>query len=100
MAPHRKSPSTLSILADIYEVEENSPNLTSYSDALGLCDNCNLKILIEKSLHPDVKEGILLHEIIEAINYQLQLGLPHSSIQSLATSLITVFRSNRHWKFF
>lgn len=40
------------------------------------------------------QKAVLLHEIIEALNYRLELELDHDKITQLETGLFSVFRDN------
>jgi hypothetical protein len=58
------------------------------------CDNCNgmtwlklQKILIDKDLPQDRIESVLIHEVIEVIDNDFELKLPHRTIQVLEEML-------------
>jgi len=51
-------------------------------------------ILIDDTLEKQVKEETILHEIIEAINMNLELSLEHPQITALAHSLYQVWVDN------
>jgi hypothetical protein len=40
------------------------------------------------------QKSVLLHEIIEALNYRLELALDHNKISQLESGLFSVFRDN------
>lgn len=52
------------------------------------------EIKISKDLHKEAKISTLLHEIIEALNFHLELGLDHRTITSLEAGLFQVFKDN------
>ena len=62
--------------------------------AWGRCHQPSLTIHIANDLVQQQLESTLLHEIIEAINTALELGLQENCIMSLEASLYQVFRDN------
>jgi len=85
-----KIPNKLDILGATYSVIQQ--------EELGDSGQCWLGkqiILIEKRQHPEQKEMTLLHEVIEALNYQLELELPHKTICALETGLYHVLKKNK-----
>ena len=84
-----KIPNKLDVLGCEYKVVQQ--------DDLGDSGQCWLGkqiIFIEKRQHQDQKELTLLHEIIEALNAQLELELPHKTICALETGLYQVLKKN------
>lgn len=62
---------------------------------LGEC-NCNTaKINLDSSLNDDVEKKVLLHEIIEAINWENELKLEHNKISTLEMNLYQVIIDNK-----
>ncbi len=57
------------------------------------CGN-SLEIEIEETLPQQNKESVLIHEILEQINYRYELNLPHEKITILETALYQVIRDN------
>jgi hypothetical protein len=51
-------------------------------------------ILIGNDLPIDLQKSSLIHEIIEALNFYLELELPHNKITSLEAGLYQVFKDN------
>lgn len=43
---------------------------------------------------PDVTQETFIHEVIEAINFEYDLKLPHTSIKTLGVALHQVFKEN------
>jgi len=63
-------------------------------DYIGKCfPNAN-KIYLVKDLSQDKLEETFIHEIIEAINFNLELKLKHRQITALAVAIYTVFKEN------
>lgn len=57
------------------------------------CNTGSQKIFIDKRCHPEQQEVNLLHEIIEAINYNYQLELDHKQITVIAAALYQVHKA-------
>jgi regulator of RNase E activity RraB len=76
-----------------YEVKETE-NLTRDHGSLGNCCGNNLTINVDKDLKEDVKKKTLLHEIIEALNFEYDLEFQHNKICVLETALFAVIKDN------
>ena len=64
-------------------------------DAVGAVHNNTLEIKIRSSRHnPEHQKSVLLHEIIEVLNYRLELDLEHNQITQLETGLFSVLQDN------
>jgi len=61
---------------------------------LGLHILNSQKIWIASNLCPQQNRSTILHEIIEALNYHLELGLEHNVIMSLESGLYQVLTDN------
>ena len=68
--------------------------LEDLSGAMGTCDSNNLIIRVANNIPEQQKQSTVLHEIIEAIDYSLELGLEHRSINSLEAALYQVLCAN------
>lgn len=77
----------------IYTIE-----YVDYLADYGTTDLKEHKILINNSMCDEEKQSTLLHEIIEVINQQNDLQLPHQTIQTLENSLYQVLNDNQLWK--
>lgn len=63
------------------------------NNALGMhCGNSAI-IKIDDDLNNNVKRKVLLHEILEAINYEYELKLEHNILSVLESALFEVFRN-------
>jgi hypothetical protein len=51
-------------------------------------------ILIDPTASMQARESTLIHEIIEALNYHLELGLEHKTVMQLETALYAVLKDN------
>lgn len=76
-----------------YEIEYTK-NLARDSDALGTHNGNHAVIKIDVDLKPHVQQKVLLHEILEAINFEYSLKLEHDKICVLESSLFEVIRNN------
>jgi hypothetical protein len=60
----------------------------------GLINFDDMKINIASDLNPNVKASVLIHEVIEAINYHLELDLKHPQIMALEVGFHQVLSEN------
>ena len=87
-------PKSLKILAHEYEIEID-PEMLIAGSSMGLCCSNILKIKVAGGIPKSMQADTILHEIIEALNYQLELGLDHNVISSLSASLLSVIIDNK-----
>jgi len=67
----------------------------SLGDCVGFTDFNNQSISIASNLPDDLSRfSVLLHEVIEAVNYHLELNLKHTQISGLEVGLYQTFRWN------
>lgn len=52
------------------------------------------EILINKRMCKSMQESTIIHEIIEALNYHLELNLEHNKITALESGLYQVLKDN------
>jgi hypothetical protein len=64
---------------------------------LGACQHEAQDITIEESAHPQLQASVLLHEVLEAINTSMGLGLEHHVINALEAALYGVLTENDGW---
>lgn len=64
--------------------------------ALGRCCGNNTTIELDSELKDSVKEKTLIHEIIEAINFEYELDLEHPKISILASAFYQVLVDNKN----
>lgn len=64
-------------------------------DALGRCCGNSASIEIDMEIGKNVTDKVLLHEIIEAINFEYELNLEHPKISILASTLYQVLIDNK-----
>lgn len=63
--------------------------------ALGRCCGNSASIEIDMEIGKNVTDKVLLHEIIEAINFEYELNLEHNKISILAMALHQVLSDNK-----
>jgi len=88
-----KIPSQLKILGRNYKVIEKEEKETT-NDNMGTCWGKYSLIYINKCAEPQFKEATLLHEILEAVNQMQDIGLKHSQVKRLETSIYQVLKEN------
>ncbi len=87
-------PNKIRILGIDYSVTYYDQELPG-THAMGLCKNGLCEISISLSSHGHGHEkATLIHEIIEAANYRMELGLKHRQISGIETVLFQVLRDN------
>lgn len=90
-----KLPKKLTILGHVYAVKAYKNIKKEQGSAVfGRCDVENTTLHIGQEFTPSQVEATLLHEIIEAINYHLELRLEHNQIQGLEAGLYSVLKEN------
>lgn len=89
-----KLPNKLKIGGIILDVITDN-YLASSEDKFGECDRMRGRIVIDASQPDDHKEATLLHEILEVINGEHEMGLEHKQITSLASCLYQVLKDNK-----
>jgi len=84
----------LRILGVNYRVDFESSIEKGWNSA-GRCDGAKgfIKVCTEVN-NADHQKSVLLHEIIETLDYRLELKLDHNVITSLESGLISVFLDN------
>ena len=88
-----KIPKHIKLLGFNYQVLEQE-DLSEGSQAVGQTWLARQTILIEKKLCQEQKECTLIHEVIEALNYQLELEIPHKTISALETGIYSFLKEN------
>ena len=88
-------PSSIRILGLDYKVDFEDSEVTGWSGARQVHESkCLIKICTHANSESHQK-SVLLHEIIEVINYRLELKLDRNIITSLECGLIQTFLDNR-----
>ena len=93
---YMKIPEQLKIGGHWYEIKfnENRENETGNEHPASSYSRVN-KIWIDKNQTISRQESCLLHEIIEMLNYEFQLGLEHKVISQLDSGLYQVLKDNK-----
>ena len=79
------------ILGIEYPIRQINPNISMDSANLGECDLSACEIRLNSQQSPDLIRSTLLHEIIEALNFRLELELEHPQITQLEAGLLQTF---------
>lgn len=83
----------LKISGVVYSIKEID-GLARDREALGEhCGNTAV-INLDNGLTSQIQQKTLLHEIIEAINYQYELHLEHNKISVLETAIFAILKDN------
>lgn len=83
-------PKQVRIGSILYKVEAEDGLTEKAEGSTGYCNNVRAVIGIEASLSDDTAHEVLVHEVVEAINYQLQLGMTHAQISGVAFLLADI----------
>lgn len=89
-----KLPKTIKIGGQEFSILYDD-NLNLDQDEYGNTNFRTLVITLENSLSQSVKSATLLHEIIEIINEQNELNLPHQKIQCISNAIFQILSDNR-----
>lgn len=82
----------MNILGYEYDVEYST--VSGLNGNAGECDLSNQTLRLATDIKMDAISSTLIHEILEALNYHLELDLKHNQISSLETGLFQVLSSN------
>lgn len=77
----------MKILGYDYELRWLDEDLNGES---GTCRGCTQVIGVTRRDHPQQRVSTVLHEIIEAINFQLNLAMTHQQISAIETGMYQV----------
>lgn len=75
---------------DKVEMEGGDPK----ESLMGLCTNDKQDIQVSVHQPQDALKDTILHEIIHAVDYQMQLGLKERQVHGMASGLVAVFLDN------
>ena len=89
-----KIPRVVKILGHDYQVIL-SPRLFTSDSTSGICDTARHTITLDENFAESHVAETFLHEILEGLNYHLELELKHSKISQLSEGLFQVLRENK-----
>ena len=89
-----KIPKSMSILGNTYEVQLEDSFREGKEEMGSTCVTLQ-KITINNKCCKEQQASTLLHEIIEALNYHLDLDLEHKTMMGLEAGLIQVIKDNK-----
>lgn len=64
------------------------------SDITGQCDTNTQVIRVRRGIEPAQQASSMLHEVLEALDVHLALGLPHRAVAALEAGLYQVLVDN------
>jgi hypothetical protein len=82
-----------------YTIIKTKDYSRDYSYNGTFCGN-SAEIKIEKDLKLDQTKSVLLHEILEAINFHYELGLEHNKISILESAIFGILQENKNLRNF
>jgi hypothetical protein len=85
--------SRVKILGHSYRVTME-PYLSQSGGNSGTCNNYENHINVASEISPSAQSESLFHEVIEAVVYRLDLGIPHRAIVALSEVLHQVIKDN------
>lgn len=91
-----KIPDTLKIGGQIYTIIKSDRCNDNGIAQIGTHDGTRLKIWIDtcSEIPQTMQESILIHEILESINYLNELDLSHTQLEVLEHNLYQVLKDN------
>ena len=89
-----KIPKTVKILGHLYKVEIQKDS-NSGNDNLGTQWGRHLKIWLNENQSVEKMEETFMHELIEAVNYHLEMELKHHQISGMSETLFQIFKDNK-----
>lgn len=90
-----KIPKSVKIGGQNYKIIIKDLNKSECQDNCGYCRTTDNEIYINSSMSQEQQETTLLHEILEALNFNYQLDLEHNKIQTLEATLYQVLKDNK-----
>lgn len=84
---------TINILGYTYTVDK-SLSLEDMQGNIGLCDLDRKTLQIANDIDMDYTNSVVIHEILEAINYHLAVELSENQIKQLEVGLSQTFSQN------
>lgn len=89
-------PSSLTINGKTFRVDIRDER-DAESTSFGTCRMSTQHIWVSFNMCPEQQAATLLHEVIEVINTEHELGLEHHTICTLETALYGVLVANAAW---
>ena len=86
-------PKKIKIGGLVFKVEFHD-NLTTGSGSYGQMRPAEMKIVIDSTIAKPMQESTFLHEIIEILNTNLELGMEHKVISAMEAGLYQVIKDN------
>lgn len=83
-------PESVTVLGKTYTIEGATIN----DKSSGECDSIKQHIKIDMEWHSDMQQDTLLHEIVHAIDDQLNLKMGERRVNNMATGILAVMKDN------
>jgi len=96
--PLSQLPGELNVLGSKIKIEYKEGLISPDGDSvlgLAIFGSNLIQLELSKDIPGDSLVSTLLHEVLEHINYKLELNLKHTQLSSLETSLFQVLVSNK-----
>jgi hypothetical protein len=88
-----KIPSSVDVMGQEFSVKKRKEN--KRSDCIGICYAHKNRIEIDRNLHPDKAGETFLHEVIHAIEQNMNLRMTENQVNNLALGLYQFLKNNK-----
>ena len=89
-------PKKVKISGHIVQIEVTKDRVKYHgTDSSGCAALMQNKIFIEANNNIQFQHEVLMHEILEHINYQYQIEMPHDKLTTLSQALYQVMKDNK-----
>ncbi len=89
-------PKEVRILGHVYAVIYEKLDPANRS-SVGKCSSAMQRIMIASTTHKEQQEETLLHEVLHAVVFELDLDVSEKLIYPLASGLYAVLKDNPKW---
>jgi len=73
------------------------PDIAAEDNEFGSCNRRRLEIRIDSNAHPSRQYQTLIHEALEAINFEYHIQLNHDQIEQLEAALRSLILDNPNY---
>ncbi len=87
-------PKVVKIMGHEYAISM-TPRLFASDATSGVCDTARHTITLDENFAESHVAETFLHEILEGLNYHLELELKHAKLNALSEGLFQVLRDNK-----
>lgn len=94
-----KRPERIKIISKRYQIEWCAPGETSLSvEQAGECDPCSQVIKVESGMPEDSERDTLLHEVVHAIDAEMDLDLTEKQVLGISKGILAVLMDNSSFR--